>query len=63
MLEARPVTLPARLAPGTISAALAGRENRTPTPLADRRRPTRTLPVPARRAPVKSRNLPRRTGY
>ncbi|MFG2766061.1 hypothetical protein [Streptomyces rubiginosohelvolus] len=63
MLEARPVTLPARLAPGTISAALTGRENRTPAPLADQRRAARALPVPARRVPVKARNLPRRSGY
>ncbi|MYV63779.1 hypothetical protein GTW37_36105 [Streptomyces sp. SID4931] len=64
MLEARPVALPARLAPGTISSALAaGRENRTPAPLADQRRPARALPVPARRVPVKARNLPRRSGY
>ncbi|MFF9574112.1 hypothetical protein ACF1BA_02755 [Streptomyces rubiginosohelvolus] len=63
MLEARPVTLPARLAPGTISEALADRENRTPAPLTDRRRPARTLPAPARRVPVKARNLPRRSGY
>ncbi|USC49932.1 hypothetical protein K7395_26025 [Streptomyces filamentosus] len=63
MLEARPVTLPARLAPGTISAALAARENRAPAPLADQRRPARALPAPARRAPAKARNLPRRSGY
>ncbi|MFF8984529.1 hypothetical protein ACF08E_14240 [Streptomyces globisporus] len=63
MLEARPVTLPARLAPGTISGAVTDRENRTPTPLTDRRHPTRTLPAPARRVPVKARNLPRRSGY
>ncbi|MDW4899742.1 MULTISPECIES: hypothetical protein [Streptomyces] len=63
MLEARPVTLPARLAPGTISAALTGAEIRTPAPRAERRRPTRSLPAPDRRIPVKSRNLPRRAGY